>query len=108
MSAWHEAHRNQAEQVETLQRRAQRLGGRLLVEAVQRQALQDTLAMGVQELRAEHVPQWSTPEMEAKGRDPIGCLVCWPQDGHWPCASKRVADEMATVLNSVRQAQVAG
>ncbi len=39
------------------------------------------------ELRQEHVPQWSTPEMEARGKDPIGCVMCWPQDGSWPCTT---------------------
>lgn len=39
------------------------------------------------ELRGEHVPQWSTPEMEARGKDPIGCVMCWPQDGSWPCTT---------------------
>lgn len=39
------------------------------------------------ELREEHVPQWSTPEMEARGKDPIGCVMCWPQDGSWPCTT---------------------
>ena len=39
------------------------------------------------ELRGEHVPQWSTPEMEARGKDPIGCVMCWPQDGSWPCVT---------------------
>ncbi len=39
------------------------------------------------ELREEHVPQWLTPEMEARGKDPIGCVMCWPQDGSWPCTT---------------------
>lgn len=46
------------------------------------------------DLRVEHTPQWSTPEMEARGKDPIGCVLCWPQDGHWPCTAKIVADDL--------------
>lgn len=46
------------------------------------------------ELESEHRPQWSTPEAKALGKDPIGCMICWPSDGSWPCISKMCVEEI--------------
>ena len=55
------------------------------------------------ELRGEHRPQWSTPEMQARGKDPIGCEICWPQDGGWPCVSREIADDLDRAVAQVSQ-----
>lgn len=58
-------------------------------------------AEAVIDLRLEHVPAWSSDEMRARGKDPIGCQLCWPADGHWPCSSSRIADELAAAVPPV-------
>ena len=51
------------------------------------------------ELDEEHQPQWSSDEAAAKGKAPIGCTRCWPGDGHWPCSSRLIADDLRAALS---------
>ena len=63
------------------------------IEVLER-AIRDALP----QLDDEHAPLWLTPEMEAEGRDPIGCRMCFPGDGSWPCVTRMVADDLAHAL----------
>lgn len=44
----------------------------------------------VAELDAVHRP--------GAGKDPMGCVTCFPVDGGWPCVSRQVADDLRRVL----------
>src|SRR5678816_1570409 len=35
----------------------------------------------VLELDAEHVPEWASDTAKQAGKDPIGCVMCFPHDG---------------------------
>ena len=61
--------------------------------------LLDAIDAQVVELLAEHHPEWASDEQKAKGKDPIGCFMCFPHDGSWPCVSRRIADEMHALLH---------
>lgn len=54
-------------------------------------SLEDAVVQAVKELRAEHYPD---PELKGRG----GCVICWPKDGSWPCASRMVADDLRAAL----------
>jgi hypothetical protein len=56
------------------------------------------VARAANELDAEHQPTWASPEMQARGKDPVGCQVCWPNDGDWPCTSSMVALDLRRLL----------
>lgn len=63
--------------------------GLLLAEldrlAVENERLRQAIGEGVPELRAEH----------QRDEQVDGCLMCWPKDGHWPCTSAIIADDLA-------------
>jgi hypothetical protein len=61
-------------------------------------ALEAAIKAAVWELDIEHRPQWSTPAMEAKGMKPIGCVICFPEDGSWPCVSRMIADDLRKLV----------
>lgn len=42
---------------------------------------------------AEHVPDVLQP-----GKDPIGCLLCYPADGSWPCSTRMATDDALSAL----------
>lgn len=45
------------------------------------------------ELDAVHYPD---PELKGRG----GCVMCWPKDGSWPCATRMIADDLRAALES--------
>lgn len=53
----------------------------------------------VEELDAEHQPEWASPEAKAKGKDPIGCVMCFPSDGSWPCVTRMITDDLRALEN---------
>lgn len=61
--------------------------------------LRATVQQAVAELDAAHRPQWARPELEARGFDPVGCVICWPSDGHWPCTSRMIADDLREAVH---------
>ncbi len=40
-----------------------------------------------------HQPMWASDEAEAAGKEPIGCSLCYPSDGRWPCSTRMEADD---------------
>lgn len=56
------------------------------------------IASEILELEAEHSPQWVSPEAQANGKNPIGCVLCFPQDGSWPCLSRMNVDVVLAEL----------
>lgn len=73
---------------------ADRAGGASLVPA----KLAVVVAQAVVELDAEHYPTWASPKAHEAGKDPIGCALCWPGDGSWPCSSRMIADDLRKAL----------
>lgn len=65
---------------------------------VRDERLRATIEQAVEELDAEHWPEWSNNEAERAGKEPVGCGMCWPKDGSWPCSSRMVADDLRKVL----------
>lgn len=61
--------------------------------------LRDEVATALADLDEKHRPQWSSDEAAAKGKAPIGCALCWPGDGHWPCSSRLIADDLRAALS---------
>jgi hypothetical protein len=59
----------------------------------------DAIDAQVAELLAEHQPEWASDAAKAKGKDPIGCNMCFPHDGSWPCVSRIIAEEMHHALH---------
>jgi hypothetical protein len=64
--------------------------------------LRVAVARAVNELTIEHSPIWSTADAREAGNDPIGCTMCWPRDGHWPCMTRMVADDLQIALRGAR------
>lgn len=62
-----------------------------LVDALQ---LAEATAQAVAELDEEHAPSWGYTTKPIEGREPVGCVRCWPEDGSWPCITRRIADEL--------------
>lgn len=60
--------------------------------------LRKALTTALADLDEEHQPQWTSDEAKAKGKAPIGCALCWPGDGHWPCTSRLIADDLRAAL----------
>lgn len=58
----------------------------------------------VAELFAEHRPQWVAKgsygytEEPQDGFDPVGCVICYPQDGDWPCTSFIIAEAIKALI----------
>lgn len=42
----------------------------------------------VAELDADHRPEGDP------GKEPWGCVMCYPRDGDWPCVSRMIADDL--------------
>lgn len=61
--------------------------------------LEGLIEGAVAELDAEHYPQWANPGDRAEGRKPLGCVICWPRDGSWPCSSRAVADDLRRIVH---------
>lgn len=59
------------------------------------------IAPEILELAAEHQPQWASPEVRAKGKEPIGCTICYPGDGYWPCFSRMCVDSVLRHLEKL-------
>jgi hypothetical protein len=53
----------------------------------------------VRELDAEHQPDWASEQAREAGKDPVGCVMCWPKGGSWPCTSKLIADDLRTAVS---------
>jgi hypothetical protein len=47
----------------------------------------DAAEQALLSILSEHVPQWSTDTAKRSGKHPIGCALCWPSDGSWPCTT---------------------
>jgi hypothetical protein len=56
------------------------------------------VASAVAEIDADHGPEWADHRAEAMGKEPIGCRICFPGDGSWPCVAKMAADELRVLL----------
>lgn len=52
----------------------------------------------ISELRGEHYATWASEQAKANGKEPIGCEICYPASGGWPCVSSMVADDLWTAL----------
>jgi hypothetical protein len=39
------------------------------------------------------------PLVVQPGKDPVGCEVCYPEDGSWPCTSSLIADALRALLD---------
>jgi len=61
--------------------------------------LWEALTTALADLDEEHQPTWSSDEAKARGKAPIGCTLCWPGDGHWPCSSRLIADDLRAALS---------
>jgi hypothetical protein len=64
-----------------------------------------TIRSAIAELNAEHRPQWVAgdnnygyTDKPRDGFDPVGCVICYPQDGSWPCTSALVVDDLISLL----------
>jgi hypothetical protein len=62
-------------------------------------SLRDAVLNAVADLADEHQPQWASDEMKARGKDPLGCVICWPKDGGWPCSTAMVVDDLRAALS---------
>lgn len=62
--------------------------------------LRAVIGQAVAELDAEHRPTWASPTAEAAGKEPVGCVICFPADGSWPCVSRMVADDLRACLTT--------
>lgn len=58
----------------------------------------DRLREALDELTVEHRPMWSAVGRagftldEQPGYKPVGCCMCFPADGSWPCATRLIVD----------------
>lgn len=58
----------------------------------------------VAELDAEHRPQWVSEHgkgyttVPRPGFDPVGCVMCFPHDGSWPCTTALITDDLISLL----------
>ena len=73
-------------------------GDAIIDEANKARDLLRVIEDAVTELDAEHAPMWSSDEMKARGKEPIGCHICFPGDGSWPCTSRMIADDLRAAL----------
>lgn len=48
----------------------------------------------VAELDADH-----SPLVVQDGKKAIGCVLCFPGDGSWPCTARMIADDLRAALN---------
>jgi len=60
--------------------------------------LEKTVVEAIAELRAEHRPEGNP------GKEPWGCVVCYPADSSWPCVSRMIADDLAALLPDPEEA----
>ncbi len=60
--------------------------------------LRGLIREAIADLDDEHRPQWYSAEVKAKGYDPIGCVICFPEDGSWPCVGGMIADDLRAAL----------
>lgn len=60
--------------------------------------LLDVVKQAVTELDEEHKPMWMSEKAEHTGKDPIGCYICFPHDGSWPCTTRMIADDLRELL----------
>lgn len=65
--------------------------------------LREAVVQAIRELDLEHRPLWFSDDAKAAGKVPIGCGVCWPHDGHWPCTTHMIADDLRRVLEAERK-----
>jgi hypothetical protein len=65
----------------------------------------DALKLAVSELDAEHMPQWVNKDAYGytteprDDLDPVGCVMCYPQDGDWPCTSAQIANDLRIIVH---------
>lgn len=50
-------------------------------------------------LESEHWPLWASEQAKANGRPPVGCEICFPKDGSWPCVTRMVADDLRKLID---------
>ena len=48
----------------------------------------DVVREAVEELDAEHYEDEKVH----------GCVMCWPKDGHWPCTTRLIANDLRRLL----------
>lgn len=60
--------------------------------------VRDAVVQAIRELDDEHYPTWASDKAKADGKEPIGCSMCWPKDGSWPCVSRLIATDLLHAL----------
>jgi hypothetical protein len=70
-------------------------------------SLEMRLYGAIAELDAEHSPIWvaygavgytDTPRNDL---DPVGCRICYPGDGNWPCVSHMITDDLRVIAHQI-------
>lgn len=61
--------------------------------------LRDAVQRAIHDLDLEHTPVWSSDTARAVGKDPVGCETCYPRDGHWPCTTLAIINELRDALH---------
>lgn len=92
-------HREAADRIAELEALVEWWENRYELVAIRIAELEAKVAQAVAELDGEHRPQWVgdvgyTEEPVEEGREPVGCVMCYPHDSDWPCASRMIADEL--------------
>lgn len=64
---------------------------RRLHAAVEETNLRPVVVQAIADLDAEHYLSYDNGPRR-------GCIICWPKDGSWPCASRLVADDLRAVI----------
>lgn len=59
--------------------------------------LHEAVSTAIGELDVEHRPEWA-------GGKPIGCVICSPGDGSWPCTSRLIADDLRVHIDGTSDA----
>jgi len=57
------------------------------------------VTQAVRELDEEHAPTWVSDLAKDAGKDPIGCRMCFPSDGSWPCITRMIANDLRALLS---------
>jgi hypothetical protein len=64
----------------------------------------NALKQAVLELDDEHRPQWVNKDAYGytteprDDLDPVGCVICFPHDGSWPCVSALIARDLRVIV----------
>lgn len=53
----------------------------------------------LEDIDADHQPEWASEEARLAGKDPWCCVTCGPADGSWPCVHRMALNELKAVRN---------